>query len=23
MDMQPSPWRWTIGFETCRRHQKF
>ena len=19
---QPSSWRWTLGFETCRRHQK-
>jgi len=20
--VQPSFWRWTLGFETCRRHQK-
>ena len=20
--IQPSSWRWTFGFETCRRHQK-
>jgi len=20
--IQSSSWRWTIGFETCRRHQK-
>jgi len=20
--IQPSSWRWTLGFETCRRHRK-
>jgi len=20
--IQPSSWRWTFSFETCRRHQK-
>jgi len=20
--VQPSSWRWTLGFETCRRHRR-
>jgi len=22
LSVQPSSWRWTLGFKTCRRHRK-